>query len=116
MGLVLFIAATSCNHDKKFDREKWGYGDGLTFPQRDDIINDLLKNHKIKGLTYRQVYDSLGRPQGRDTLQLSYQITDNSSKYGRKDPVHRKTLILYFSKDSIVTKAEIHEFTEKKKK
>lgn len=111
--LIGFIA-TGCNNASKFDRQKWSYGDGLDYPLRDDIINDLVKNHHIKGLTYHQVIDSLGAPQQRDTLQVAYQILDNSYSYSRKKPVRKKNLILYFSKDSVVTRFEIYDHTNKK--
>lgn len=111
--LLFSIVITGCN-TKKFDRQQWSYGDGLDYPLRDGIVNDLVKNHKLKGLTYRQVIDSLGAPQKRDTLLLSYQIIDNSFDYIRKQPIHKKNLILYFSKDSVVTKFEIYDHTNKK--
>ena len=112
--LALFIIVSSCANSKKFDRQKWSYGDGLNYPLRDNIVNDLLKTHQLKGMTYRQVIDTLGGPQRRDTLQLSYQIIDNSSEYSRKKPIHKKNLILYFNKDSVVVKAEMYDHTNKK--
>lgn len=113
--LLIFIAITSCNNADKFDRQKWSSGDGLNYPLRDNIVDDLLKNHQLKGLTYRQVIDSLGSPQNRDTLTLSYQILDNSFDYHRsKKPIHKKNLVLHFNKDSVVTNAEIYEHTNKK--
>ncbi|TSJ43525.1 hypothetical protein FO440_04875 [Mucilaginibacter corticis] len=112
---LLFIALAGCSlSGSKFDRQKWSYGDGLTYPLRDDIVDDLMKNHHIKGLTYRQVIDSLGRPQRRDSLQFTYQILDDSFDFNRKKPAHKKSLIVYFSKDSVVTKFEIYEHTDKK--
>ncbi|WP_214073260.1 hypothetical protein [Mucilaginibacter sp. dw_454] len=105
---------TGCGSGSKFDRQKWSYGDGLDYPLRNDILNDLLQNHHIKGLNYRQVIDSLGSPQRRDSLKFSYQILDNSYDFARKSPAHRKSLIVYFSKDSVVTRTEVYEHTDKK--
>jgi len=113
--LALFITVSSCSNSSKFDRQKWSYGDGLNYPLRNEIVDDLLKTHQFKGMTYEQVIDTLGGPQNRDTLQLSYQIIDNSSEYNRKKPIHKKNLILYFNKDSVVVKAEIYDHTNKKK-
>jgi outer membrane protein assembly factor BamE (lipoprotein component of BamABCDE complex) len=112
--LALFIIVSSCSNSKKFDRQKWSYGDGLNYPLRDNIVDNLLKTHLLKGMAYRQVIDTLGSPQNRDTLQLSYQIIDNSSEYNRKKPIHKKNLILYFNKDSVVVKAEVYDHTNKK--
>ncbi len=113
---IMLFAVTGCSNAKKFDREKWNYGDGLNFPLRDEIVDNLLTTHQLKGMTYRQVIDTLGRPQRRDTLQLSYQIIDNSFEYSRKKPIHKKSLILYFSRDSVVVKTEVYEHTDKEKK
>jgi outer membrane protein assembly factor BamE (lipoprotein component of BamABCDE complex) len=114
-GIFLILAMTGCKGGK-FDREKWSYGDGLDYPLRNQIVDDLVANHHIKGLTFRQVIDSLGSPQRRDSLKFTYQIEDNSYNYGKKQPVHKKNLIVYFSKDSIAVKFEIYEHTEKEKK
>ncbi len=115
-GACLVILMASCGN-KKFDREKWSYGDGLDYPMRDDIVNDLMANHHIKGLTYRQVIDSLGSPQRRDSLKFTYQIIDNSFNYNAsKKPIRKKNLIVYFNKDSVVTKFEIYDHTDKPKK
>jgi hypothetical protein len=115
---ILFLGLTGCRQKKKFDREKWAYGDGLSFPQRDDVIDDLLKYHRLKGLTYHQVIDSLGAAQGKDSLQLTYEIVD--TRYTRHSGAAQvKNLILHFSKDSVVVKADIYDHTykeEKKKK
>jgi outer membrane protein assembly factor BamE (lipoprotein component of BamABCDE complex) len=114
-GIFLVIAMAGCGNSK-FDREKWSYGDGLDYPLRNDIVEDLMANHHIKGLNYRQIIDSLGSPQRRDSLKFTYQIIDNSYNYGKKQPVHKKNLIVYFNRDSVAVKFEIYEHTEKEKK
>ncbi|MCC8424951.1 outer membrane protein assembly factor BamE [Mucilaginibacter sp. UR6-11] len=116
IGLFGVIALAGCGSGSKFDRQKWSYGDGLDYPLRDDIVEDLMANHQIKGLTYRQVIDSLGSPQRRDPLKFTYQLIDDSYNYGRKKPVHKKSLIVYFNKDSVVTRFEIYDHTDKEKK
>jgi hypothetical protein len=114
--LFAVITVTGCSSNSKFDRQKWSYGDGLDYPFRDEILNDLVTNHHIKGLNYRQTIDSLGSPQRRDSLQFTYQIIDDSYAFARKKPAHRKNLIVYFSKDSIVTRFEVYDHTDKEKK
>jgi len=113
--LATIAALTSCGNGSKFTRQKWHYGDGLDFPLRNDILEDLLQNHHIKGLNYRQVIDSLGSPQRRDSLKFTYQIIDNSYEFGQKSPIHKKNLIIYFSKDSIAERTEVYDHTDKKK-
>lgn len=113
--ILAIVAFASCTDSSKFDRKKWHYGDGLDFPLRNDILEDLLQNHHIKGLNYRQIIDSLGSPQRRDSLQFTYQIIDNSYDFGQKSPVHKKNLIIYFNKDSVAVRTEVYDHTDKKK-
>lgn len=116
IGLGLMVLMAGCGN-KKFDRQSWSYGDGLDYPLRDDIVDDLMANHHIKGLTYRQVIDSLGSPQRRDSLKFTYQVIDNSFNYNaKKKDIRKKNLIVYFGKDSVVTRFEIYDHTEKPKK
>ncbi len=109
------LAIAGCNSDQKFTREKWSYGDGLEFPSRKTVLNDLLANHKIKGLNHYQVIQLLGSPQHRDTanFKYSYQIEDTGFEYNpKKKPIYIKNLVLFFNKDSIVTKTEVVERTK----
>jgi outer membrane protein assembly factor BamE (lipoprotein component of BamABCDE complex) len=115
VGIIAFTALTGCGSGSKFDRQKWSYGDGLEYPLRDQIVDDLMENHHIKGLTFDQVIDSLGSPQRRDSLKFTYQILDNSFAFAQKDPIHKKNLIVYFNKDSVAVKFEIYDHTEKEK-
>ncbi|MFD2148383.1 hypothetical protein [Mucilaginibacter antarcticus] len=62
LGMIGFATLTGCNDNSKFDRKKWAYSDGLEYPMRDNILDDLMANHHIKGLTFDQVIDSLGSP------------------------------------------------------
>lgn len=116
LAMAGLTTLTACNNSSKFDRKKWAYTDGLEYPLRDDIVDDLMQNHHIKGLTFDQVIDSLGSPQRRDPLKFTYQLLDNSFQYQLKKPVHKKSLIVYFSKDSVANRFEIYEFTAKEKK
>ena len=115
---LVFAGITSCNRQQEFTREKWSYGDGLDYPSRKAVLDDLLANHKIVGLNHYQVIQLLGSPQYRDTasFKYSYQIEDTGIKYNpKKKPVYIKNLVLYFSKDSIVTKTDIYEKTREVK-
>jgi hypothetical protein len=114
IGLTSFLTIVGCSNASQFNREKWSYGDGLEYPLRNEIVDDLIANHHIKGLTFKQVIDSLGSPQRRDSLKFTYQIQDNSFDFARKKPAHKKSLIVYFNKDSVVVKFEIYEHTNKK--
>lgn len=112
LSFTLIISA--CTRTEKFTREMWSYGDGLDYPSRGKVLDDLLANHKIKGLNHYQVIQLLGSPQDRDTanFKYTYEVENGRNKYNpKKKPVYIKNLILYFSKDSIVTKTEVFEKT-----
>jgi hypothetical protein len=112
--LLFFTAITGCKRGQKFDREKWQYGDGISYPLRDNLLDDLLANHKLKGLTYYQALQLLGMPQDTAKLKISYEIINTRLNYNPKHkPTYIKNLILYFSKDSTVVKTEVYEHTDK---
>ncbi|MGF7040416.1 hypothetical protein M2273_003676 [Mucilaginibacter lappiensis] len=108
---LLIVVSTSCSREMKFDRDKWDYGDGLIFPNRDKMLNDLLQNHKLKGLKYQQVISLLHRPQRADSTMMYYEIVSQLD-LGSKKP--NKNLILYLNKDSVVTDIKVVESGNKK--
>ncbi|WP_183562372.1 hypothetical protein [Mucilaginibacter sp. SP1R1] len=108
---LLTVALTACKHHVKFDRTDWDYGDGLAFPYRDGMVNDLLQNQKLKGLRYQEVIHLLHRPQLSSKTEMIYDV-DEATVPGKSRYV--KQLILSL-KDSVVTDAKIYEHTDKKK-
>ena len=84
--------------DIKFNKNGWNfYGDGIVYPNRDIMLNDLLKNHKLKGLSYKQLIEKLGKSPDYD---LIYEIV---VFYGYDiDPEYVKILEFKLDKDSIV--------------
>lgn len=114
--LLLPIMATiaSCNRGQKFDRVKWQYGNGIDFPLRDQMLEDLMATQKIKGLNYYQAKQLLGAPQDTGKLKLSYEIINTGHQYNPKNkPIYKKYFMLYFGKDSTVVKTEVYEHTDK---
>jgi len=118
-SLIVFLSVTivACGKKKReFTRDAWSYGDGLEYPSRDAMLDDLFAKHKLVGLNHYQVIQLLGGPQDRDTVKFkySYQIVNEGAKYNpNKNPVYQKHLIIYFSKDSIVTKTDVVEKNQK---
>jgi hypothetical protein len=107
---LLVVVLAACKHHGKFTREDWDYGDGLAFPFRNDMVNDLLQNQKLRGLKYQEVIHLLHRPQLSSTTEMVYEI-ENNFEPGK--PRYVKNLILSL-KDSVVTDAKIYEHTDKK--
>lgn len=105
--LVLFACKNT-----KFEKAGWEYqGDLGMYPNREKMLKDLIENHKLKGLTYRELIAKIGPDQnfrsGYDTC-IFYSIV---TYYGRDiDPLFTKNLVFKFNKDSIVIDYEIKEW------
>jgi len=109
VGLLLTMACNSIGVNDKFNKSKWIAKDDMDYSMRESILNDLLSNHQLKGLTYKQLIDSLGEPAnyGNDKDSIYYDIVVN---YGYLDPKSGKYLALGLSKDSIVTGFKVVEW------
>ncbi|WP_295650949.1 hypothetical protein [uncultured Mucilaginibacter sp.] len=115
--ILCFLLLVSCGQYPpkiKFDRKLWDEKLDWDYPNREFMIDDLVKNHRLKGLTYKQLVDSLGEPAnfGDTTNIVSYEIiTDFGSDI---DPVHTKTLVIQMNKDSVTTGFKIEEWNKDK--
>lgn len=118
IAAILIIAASGlpvgCNDSSrnniKFDKAKWSTaGDLELYPYREQMLNDLVTHHQIKGLTYKQLIDSLGQPQNYQDLvdSIRYDIVVN---FGYLDPKSGKYLAIGFNKDSIATGFKVVEW------
>ncbi len=111
----------ACNQDKpkeqalKFSKSLWekrediDYPD-IAYPYRERMLGNLVKNHQLKGLTYRQLVDSLGEPgnftEKDDTVRYEIIVGFESDI----DPTYGKNLNLALSPDSVVTSYKISEW------
>jgi hypothetical protein len=112
---LLAIVLSGCQVKKeKFTTKDWNDGDGLEFPKRDAMLDDLLANHKLKGLTFKQAVGLLKYPQrtGLVKKEFEYEIT---RKMDGIDTVYAKSLVLYLNQDSIVTDYKVIEKDNKEK-
>ncbi|PTQ99928.1 hypothetical protein C8P68_102758 [Mucilaginibacter yixingensis] len=110
--ILILMLLILCGCKSKFDKKLWVVqGDVDGYPYRNDMVDDLVKHHKLRGLTYRQLVDSLGNPNNSvdDTSGIIYY--DVKIDYGWDiDPVYVKSLRLMINKDSIVTGVDIKEW------
>jgi hypothetical protein len=104
---LIALSLTSCSK-KKFDRREWNDGDGLSWPNRSAMLDDLLANHKLKGLKYKEVINLLRYPQWNSYTDRSFEYEINR-KMDRLDTIYAKSLILYLNKDSVVTDVKVME-------
>jgi len=114
---ILVALLAGCAGKEKFTPKGWDDGDGIEFPRRFRMVDDLLENHKLKGLTYKQVIALLQYPQRNSFTDRSfhYEITRKMSGI---DTIYAKNLVFYLNKDSIVTDVKVVEkdYPRKKKK
>jgi len=82
---------------------------GFGYPKRKFMLNDLIENHQIKGLTYKQMVDSIGEPNiDPGSYKAYYNIILN---YGWDiDPVYTKDLVIQLDRDSVVTGFKVKEW------
>lgn len=108
--LVYFLA--SCNTNKKFDKVKWQeQGDLKIYTHGKSMLNDLTKNHKLTGLSYRQLINLMGEPENYSDKEKNIVYYEIETDYGNDiDPVYTKTLQIKLTNDSTVESFEIKEW------
>jgi hypothetical protein len=105
--ILLLIAVVFTGCKGKFNKIDWEAKGDPGFPDKDYMVDDLLTNYKLKGLSYKQVLQLLGQPSGKDSTGIFYETL---LEYSGIDPGHGKNLVIEFNKDSLVTKAYIDEW------
>lgn len=115
MRLILFALAAlsfaACTNNQQFNKTAWSErGDLGIYPNREKILNDLMNNHRLKGLTYKQLIDLLGEPEKYKDEEPNTGTYNIVTDYGGDiDPVYVKNLEVKFSTDSIVKNVSINE-------
>ena len=114
-AIIIFLASiflTSCNSNQKFDKAKWQeQGDCRIYEHRKSMLNDLTKNYKINGLSYRQLINLIGEPDNDSSDEKDILYYTIETDYGSDiDPVYAKTLQINLTKDSTVKSFIINEW------
>lgn len=110
LWVAVLITLYSCTDRSKvaFNKKGWSAKEDWDYPERESMVDDLVKNHQIKGAGYKEVVQLLGEPQGKDSSTVFYQvIMDFKSDI---DPVYTKNLEITFNNDSIADKVMIKEY------
>lgn len=109
--IISLLSILSCKQDQKFDKAAWSEkGDLGIFPNRNKMLNDLMKNHQLKGLTHKQLVELLGEPEEYSDTEPNTAYYNVVTDYGRDiDPVCTKNLKIKLNGDSIVTDVNIYE-------
>ncbi len=118
--LLLSLCLASCDQSKPFEKDGWQKKFDGDYPNRDAMVQDLLDNHKLTGLTTRSITELLGEENRTDLVErpkterrnyMTYQVLED---FGWDiDPVHTKYLVLEFNDDSVVTNTELLEWKQR---
>ena len=98
--------------DVKFNKKQWTIMGDIEYPYRDIMLKDLVKNHKLFGITYKQLIDSLESLNDYDNRDdtVRYDIVVEWGWGFSATPVGGKILNLNLSSDSVVTSYKIFEW------
>lgn len=109
--LGLFFVLLSCKKDMKFEKSGWNQkGDLNSYPNRENMLEDLTKNHSLKGIPYLKLIDLLGLPENYSDEEFNTMTYNIVTEYGYNiEPVYIKNLEIKLAKDSVVEKFEIVE-------
>lgn len=112
LSIVLSLQISCKNEQIPFDKIGWNKPcDGVPCPViRDKMIDDLLKNHKLIGLSYRQIISKLGDTDNSEDTSKNIMRYEISTEYTFGDIVHINALDLHYNKDSIVTSYIINNY------
>lgn len=113
--MLMVAMLTSCTYKQKFERKGWNEGDGLTFPRRNLMVEDLLATHKLVGLKFNNIVGMLHYPDrfSRDSLSFHYEIIRKMSGI---DTLYTKNLVFTMTKDSVITAVKVTERDYKEEK
>lgn len=111
---LLVFGLSSCKKKMPFTRDGWNDGDGLDFPNRYMMVEDLMATHKLKGMTYKQVVRLLHSPQRHSHTDKSFYY-DITLEMKGIDTAYFKGLLFKLNDDSVVTDVRVFEKTAKKK-
>ena len=89
----------------QFDAELWKIQDGMDYPNRDRMIDDLITQEMLKPLKKSEIIALLGIPDRLDSNYLFYTI--DQKRIGLW-PLHTKTLVIE-ARDSLANRIMIHE-------
>ena len=103
--IIGFLIFSACQiKSTKFDKEKWLIFEDNHYRFRKEMIEDLLRNIKLKGLTRSELIDLLGKSENmwKTDKELFYPI---EKKYD--EPIHIIFLAVRINDNDIVDYFEI---------
>ncbi|MFC7772977.1 hypothetical protein [Flavobacterium sp. GCM10027622] len=105
LGIIIFIIISisfSCDsRDKKFNKAGWEERIDGFYTNREQMVDDIIKNYLHKGMSYDKIINLLGEPENYEDTEPNTMQYEIMKDFGWDiDPVEIKTLVLRISKDS----------------
>lgn len=115
--MVFVFCCVACNNKENnnqtagaseiaFDKTKWAIKQGMDYPYRDLMLNDLMYGHELHDIPKDSLVAMLSQPDRTDSLYLFYRIAQERIGFF---PLHTKTLVFKLHPDSTVLWIKIHE-------
>jgi hypothetical protein len=92
----------SCDsRNKKFNKTEWEERIDGFYTNREQMVDDIIKNHLHKGMSYDKIINLLSEPENYEDTEPNTMRYEIMKDFGWDiDPVEIKTLVLRISKDS----------------
>lgn len=110
--IACILVTYSCKNETEFDTGRWKVKHGMSYPYRESMAGDLVKNHDFRGFTRGEVVNLLGDPDYDDTINNRYCIYyEILTEFGPDmDPVFSRTLAVEFDRGMKVRDYKIEEW------
>ena len=111
--ILLLLLTISCNK-KKFNKADWNsdfIDDKITYENRNEMLDDLLENHKLKGKSISDIENILGKldehnfSDSTNLIEIPVLV-----KWRGIDPYKYKYLNLKYNKNKIIDSVFVTEF------
>ena len=110
--LFMMTIVVSCDQNTRFNRARWDWRPDPAFapPLRKGMLQDMTTNHKLKGLSIKELVALLGSPNYVHRNSVGYRI---SEEYGAGiDPVCTEVLSFTLSGDSVVMDYQVQKVSK----
>lgn len=119
--LILFFSSCSCNNEQQkvtpqkevleeselaFDRVKWNMKEGVSYPYREQMLNNVIYNDSLRALNQKDVIAHLGEP---SRVQDNYVYYLLEEKKVLMLTLTARTLVIKFNEEDRVEWMKIHE-------
>ncbi|MCB9201525.1 MAG: hypothetical protein H6604_00540 [Flavobacteriales bacterium] len=116
--ITLIFISTSCSNKQKFDKKKWtsNYTDDIiTYENRNEMLDDLLKNYTLKGKKINEIENILGKI---NDMNGAFNDSTNNVitfsvlvEWSGIEPYNYKHLHLHYNEQTIIDSIYITEYS-----